>query len=85
MKTIGIQKELSTIRDYLENNGYKCYEVDTTNITSSTTLKSFDAIVVSGVNDNFMGFDDTSTKVPVINCDGLTPEDVKNTLDKRWK
>ncbi len=85
MKNIGIQKELSTIRDYLKDNGYNVNEVDTTNLTSGTTLQSFDAIVVSGVGDNLMGIDDTSTKAPVINADGLTPEDVKNQLDRAVK
>jgi galactitol-specific phosphotransferase system IIB component len=85
MKNIGIQKELSTVRDYLKNNGYNVYEVDTTNITSDTTLKSFDAVVVSGANDNLMGIDDTSTKMPVINADGLTPTDIKDQLDRALK
>lgn len=85
MKNIGVQKELSTVRDYLKNNGYSVYEVDTTNITSSTTLKSFDALVVSGVNDNIMGIDDTVTKIPVINADGLTPSDVKDQLDRNLR
>jgi uncharacterized Fe-S center protein len=85
MKTIGIQKELSTIRDYLKDNGYKVYEVDTTNLVSSTTLQSFDALVVSGVCDNLMGFDDTSTKIPVINADGLTPVDVQDAIDRNVK
>jgi hypothetical protein len=82
MKNIGIQKELSTIRDYLKNCGYNVNEVDTTNLTSSTTLQSFDAVVVSGVGDNLMGIDDTETKMPVINADGLTPADVKDQLDR---
>lgn len=85
MKNIGVQKELSTVRDYLKNNGYSVYEVDTTNITSSTTLKSFDALVVSGVNDNVMGIDDTVTKIPVINADGLTPSNVKDQLDRNLR
>lgn len=82
MKNIGVQKELSTVRDYLKDNGYKVFEVDTTNITSSTTLQSYDAVVVNGASDNLMGFDDTSTKMPVINADGLTPVDVKDQLDR---
>ncbi|MCM0646889.1 YkuS family protein [Clostridium swellfunianum] len=85
MKNIGIQKELSTIRDYLKENGYNVFEVDTTNITSNTTLKSFDALVVNGANDNFMGIDNTETKAPVINADGLTPEEIKGQIDKLMK
>jgi len=82
MKNIGVQKELSTIRDYLSDNGYKVFEVDTTNITSSTTLLSFDAVVVSGASDNIMGIDDTEAKIPVINADGLTPVDILDQLNK---
>jgi hypothetical protein len=82
MKTIGIQKELSTVRDYLKDNGFKVYEVDTTNITSASTLQSFDAVVVNGANDNIMGIDNTETKMPVINADGLTPVDVLNALKR---
>ena len=85
VKNIGIQKELSTIRDYLQNNGYNVYEVDTTNIASSSTLKSFDALIVSGVGDNLMGFDDTSTKIPVINADGMSPEDVRTLLERNLR
>ncbi|MBL4936746.1 YkuS family protein [Clostridium sp. YIM B02515] len=82
MKNIGVQKELSTIRDYLSDNGYKVFEVDTTNITSSTTLLSFDAVVVSGASDNIMGIDDTEAKIPVINADGLTPVDILDQLNR---
>lgn len=82
MKTIGIQKELSTIRDYLKDNGFEVYEVDTTNITSDITLKSFDAVIVNGANDNIMGIDNTETNMPVVNADGLTPVDVLNVLKR---
>lgn len=85
MKNIGIQKELSTVKNYLDNNGYKTFEVDTTNKNSSTTLKSFDALIVTGMDDNEMGFDNTATKIPVVNADGMTPEDVKNFLDTNLK
>lgn len=85
MKNIGIQKELSTVRDHLKSNGFNVYEVDTTNITSDTTLKSFDALVVSGANDNLMGIDDTSTKMPVVNADGLTPTDIEDALNRALK
>lgn len=85
MKNIGIQKELSTVRDYLKSKGYNVFEVDTTNITSDITLQSFDAVVVSGVGDNLMGIDTTSTKIPVINADGLTPTDIQDQLDQALK
>ena len=32
-----------------------------------------------------MGIDDTSTKMPVINADGLTPTEVQDQLDRALK
>jgi galactitol-specific phosphotransferase system IIB component len=85
MKSIGIQKGLNTVKDYLQNSGYQTYEVDTTNKNNPTTLKSFDALIVTGMDDNEMGYDNTSSKIPVVNANGMTPEDVKNFLDKNLK
>lgn len=85
MKSIGIQKGLGTVKDYLQNSGYQTYEVDTTNKNNPTTLKSFDALIVTGMDDNEMGYDNTSSKIPVVNANGMTPEDVKNFLDKNLK
>lgn len=85
MKSIGIQKGLNTVKDYLQNSGYQTYEVDTTNKNNTTTLKSFDALIVTGMDDNEMGYDNTSTKIPVVNANGMTPEDVKKFLDTNLK
>ncbi|GLC29171.1 YkuS family protein [Clostridium omnivorum] len=85
MKSIGIQKGLNTVKDYLQNSGYQTYEVDTTNKNNPTTLKSFDALIVTGMDDNEMGYDNTSTKIPVVNANGMTPEDVKKFLDTNLK
>lgn len=85
MKSIGIQKGLNTVKDYLQNSGYQTYEVDTTNKNNSTTLKSFDALIITGMDDNEMGYDNTSTKIPVVNANGMTPEDVKKFLDTNLK
>lgn len=85
MKSIGIQKGLNTVKDYLQNSGYQTYEVDTTNKNNPTTLKSFDALIVTGMDDNEMGYDNTSTKMPVVNANGMTPEDVKKFLDTNLK
>jgi len=30
-----------------------------------------------------LGYADTSTKVPVINASGLTPQEIKNMIDQR--
>lgn len=80
MKNIGVEKGLGTVKDYLSNNGYKVQEIDT-QMKSGSSLSNFDALVVTGLDDNFMGIDDTSTKVPIFKAEGLSPEDVKKMLD----
>lgn len=76
MKRVAIEKDLTNIKDYLKNNGFtvECLE------NARDNLDSYDAIVVTGQNSNFLGMQDTSTKASVINANGLTPEDVCSRL-----
>jgi hypothetical protein len=41
-----------------------------------SSLNDVSAIVVSGQDKNFLGMQDTSRKIPVINAEGLSAEDV---------
>ncbi len=60
------------VKDYLKDEGY---DVESMNLNgrSINNLSGYDAIVVTGLNTNFLGTDDTDTKAVVINADGLTP------------
>lgn len=44
-----------------------------------------DAIVLTGMDDNLMGDQTTSTKAPVISASGLTPDEVVRQLGQRAK
>ena len=76
MKRIAIEQDLSNVKEYLQNNGYtvECLE------NFKGNLDSFDAIVVTGQNSNFLGMQNTTTKASVINANGLTAEDVYTRL-----
>lgn len=76
MKRVAIEQDLSNVKEYLQKNGYtvECLE------SVKDNLDAFDAIVVTGLNTNFMGIEDTTTKATVINANGLTPEDVRSRL-----
>lgn len=76
MKRVAIEKDLTNVKDYLQNNGYtvECLE------SARDNLDSYDAIVVTGLNTNFLGMQNTTTKASVINADGLTPKDVYSRL-----
>jgi hypothetical protein len=40
-------------------------------------------VVISGVNQNLMGIQDTMSKTSVIDARGLTPRDVREEIERR--
>lgn len=83
MKKIGVEKGLSMIADYLSSQGYSVETLGETFENNISKYGNLDAIVTADYNTDMMGFSDTSTKVPVINASGLTPEEVKKSIDEK--
>lgn len=77
---IAVEQNLTPVKDYLTGKGYNV-ECINFNEQSPENLRKYDAIVVSGLNSNFLGFHDTKSSASVINADGLTPEDVARELE----
>lgn len=76
---IAVEQNLGPVSDYLTNQGYT---VDKFNAGDLLTKKpEYDALVVSGGSENFLGIEDRTTPGSVINAAGLTPEDVCRKLD----
>lgn len=84
MKKIGIEKGLTPVRDFLASKGYSVSEIDLGS-KGADTLGSFDAIVVTGLNDNVMGIQTTSTKAPIIEAYGMKPEDIQMAIEREIK
>jgi peptidase E len=82
MKSIGIQKGLTPIKEYLENEGYRVQEIDLSQ-KQNNSLDKFDAIVVTGANEDRMGIQATRTKTPIIEASGMSPEDIKSSIESR--
>lgn len=82
MKSIGIQKGLSPIKDYLSSKGYNVQEFDNNAENAVKTLGNVDAIVVTGMEQNVMGMETTSTKVPIIDAKGMVPEEVEKSINR---
>lgn len=78
---IGIEKSLTNVKEYLEKNNENVSFLN----ESQKGLKKYDAIVASGLDSNFLGMHDTSSKAPVINADGKTPEQIYSELQNRMK
>lgn len=82
MKNIGIQKGLSPIKDYLSNKGYNVQEFDNSTENAVKNLGNVDAIVVTGMDQNVMGIETTYTKVPIIDANGMVPEEVEKSINR---
>ena len=83
MKNIAVQKGLKPVVDYLSDAGYKVYEFDSGQRANRDFLDGFDAVVITGMDENIMGIQDTIDNVPFIEASGMTPEQIKHTLDQR--
>ncbi|SHJ52157.1 Uncharacterised protein family (UPF0180) [Geosporobacter subterraneus DSM 17957] len=79
MKRVAVEKSLGNVRNYLKEKGFTVTDLD----QAKNYLDGFDAVVVSGQDDNFMGIHDTSTKAPVINARGMDVEDVYKQIKNR--
>lgn len=77
-KKVAVEANLSNIRNYLSQQGYDCVQLN----EQSSGAQGCDAIVISGADQNIMGIQDVTSKVPVINANGMTPQQVAERLQQ---
>lgn len=82
MKTIGVEKGLKNVADFLTKEGYSVQILSESIESNSSKLNGVDAIVTADYNTDMLGYSNTETKAPVINASGLTPQEIKNRIDK---
>lgn len=83
MNKIGVEKGLSNIANYLNSQGFSVEILSDDTVINTSKYNNLDVIVTSGLNSNMLGIHDTSTKIPVINADGMTQEEVKSEIQQR--
>lgn len=71
MKRVAVERGLQPVKSYLEEQG--CQVVD---MTSSSSYQDAACIVLTGGDQNLMGIETIEVDVPVVNADGLSPEQV---------
>lgn len=79
---VAVEKNLMSVKQYFVNQG--C-QVDTFTDNQLDTIgesDNYDAIIISGGNQNFMGNEETSTLSPIIDIEGMTPEEVYNRVSE---
>ena len=82
MKKVAVQKGLNPIKDYLSEEGYTVKEFDNSKKNSGNFLDRYDAVIVTGENQNIMGVEDTISSTPIIDASGMTGEQVKEQIEK---
>ena len=85
MKKIAVQEGLDVIKDYLSEEGYTVNEFDNRKKNAGNFLDRYDAVIVTGENQNVMGVEDTISTTPIINATGMTGEQIKNRIEEQSK
>lgn len=80
-RKILVEDGLRNVRDFLQGQGYEVSSLR----QHRNNLDNYDAIVVSGQDENFLGISDTSTKSPVIDATSKSAQDVYNQLEATIK
>ncbi|MGE5474926.1 MAG: YkuS family protein [Ignavibacteriales bacterium] len=83
MKNIGIEKGLTSVKNYLNQRGYMASEIDFTHKNDPSFIKNLDAIVLTGIDDNFLGVQNVTTNIPIIEATGLSPEEIVNLIERQ--
>ncbi|NLY17575.1 MAG: YkuS family protein [Clostridiaceae bacterium] len=83
MQKIAVQKGLTPVKEYLADHGY---DVETFEVNDHLETKNnnFDAIIVTGLNTNSLGINETATNAPIIDATGMTPEEIHEQLQQAF-
>ncbi|HHW91433.1 MAG TPA: YkuS family protein [Firmicutes bacterium] len=74
-RRVAVEEQLTPVKEYLQARGYQVVEL--------RPHVEADAVVVSGQNENMLGGHTIATTGPVINAEGMTPEEVYRQLEGR--
>jgi len=75
---IAIEEGLSNIEEMLKEEGYEVQELDEAGPQA-------DAVIVTGMDEDFAGFADTLTDGIVIDASGRQPEEILYELEKHLR
>lgn len=79
-RKVAVEQSLTPVKDFLAQKGYSVDIIDF-NRAYTNSLDKYDAVVITGLNENFLGVQDTNTKAAVINAEGLTAEQIYSRIE----
>lgn len=78
MAKIGVEQSLTNISQALREKGY-----DVVDLKQESDAQNCDCCVVSGLDSNVMGMQDTTTKASVIDANGMSADEVCQQVESR--
>ncbi len=78
MTKIGVEQSLTNIKAALRDKGY-----DVVELKQESDARNVDCCVVTGLDSNVMGIQDTITKAPVIDANGMSADEVCREVENR--
>jgi hypothetical protein len=78
MARIGVEQSLSNVQQALRDKGY-----DVVELKQESDAQGCDFCVITGMDSDVMGMQDTSIQGSVIEANGLTAEEVCRQVEER--
>ena len=78
MKKIGVEQSLTNIQSALREKGY-----DVVSLQNASDAQNCDCCVVTGLDTNVMGIQDTTTKASIIEANGLSADEVITEIESK--
>jgi hypothetical protein len=78
MAKIGVEQSLTNVQQALRQKGYNVVE-----LKQESDANGCDCCVVTGLDSNVMGIQDTSTKGSVIDANGMSADEVCQEVESR--
>lgn len=75
---VAVEGSLTNIARDLRTQGYEVVDLN------SNEIQNVSAVIISGEDNNVMNMADIKTKAPVINARGMTAEQVRSEIEKRF-
>ncbi len=82
-RRVAISDALSPVKRTLNQAGYDVVNLENDADISKKGIGDYDAVILSGMDDNLMGMQDISGKALVINAAGKDPAEILEELNSR--
>lgn len=84
-KRVAVSDSLSPVKQMLSHEGYQVVNLENDASLSGKEMDDYDAVIVSGVDNNMVGMQDISGSGVVINAAGKFPEEIVDELKNRFR